>query len=288
MDIDTHDGLETKAGIPHDAVVTHGEMMRAFEAFKDANDERLDKKDADVVLEEKLARISDSIDAQARRLDEITLKSARPAIGAERARGVATLEHKQAFEAYVRAGETGELARAGAEGALRRLQPGRRLSGAARDRDHDRGAAHRHLADPLHRRRAHHLRQRLQEAVHDGRPRGRLGGRDRRARADDLADARRIVVPGHGALRHAGGDRDAARGLGGQHRPVDRAGGRAGVRRPGGHGVRHRRRQQQAEGLPRPTPRSTTTPGPGAISATSRAGWPAPFRPRIRPTCWSI
>ena len=109
MDIDTHDGLETKAGIPHDAVVTHGEMMRAFEAFKDANDERLDKKDADVVLEEKLARISDSIDAQARRLDEITLKSARPAIGAERARGVATLEHKQAFEAYVRAGETGSL-----------------------------------------------------------------------------------------------------------------------------------------------------------------------------------
>ena len=41
MDIDTHNELETKAGIPLDAVVTHGEMMRAFEAFKDANDERL-------------------------------------------------------------------------------------------------------------------------------------------------------------------------------------------------------------------------------------------------------
>ena len=109
MDIDTHDGLETKAGIPHDAVVTHGEMMRAFEVFKDANDERLDKKDADVVLEEKLARISDSIDAQARRLDEITLKSARPAIGAERMRNASALEHKQAFEAYVRAGETASL-----------------------------------------------------------------------------------------------------------------------------------------------------------------------------------
>ena len=34
MDIDTHNELETKAGIPLDAVVTHGEMMRAFEAFK--------------------------------------------------------------------------------------------------------------------------------------------------------------------------------------------------------------------------------------------------------------
>ena len=42
MDIDTHTELETKAGIPLDAVVTHGEMMRAFEAFKEANDERLD------------------------------------------------------------------------------------------------------------------------------------------------------------------------------------------------------------------------------------------------------
>jgi hypothetical protein len=41
MDIDTHDDLETKAGIPHDAVVTHGEMMRAFEAFKETNDQRI-------------------------------------------------------------------------------------------------------------------------------------------------------------------------------------------------------------------------------------------------------
>lgn len=109
MDIDTHHDLETKAGIPHDAVVTHGEMMRAFEVFKDANDERLDKKDNDVVLEEKLARIDAAIDAQARRLDAITLKGARPAIGAERLRNAAAPEHKQAFEAYVRAGETGGL-----------------------------------------------------------------------------------------------------------------------------------------------------------------------------------
>ena len=53
MDIDTHNELETKAGIPLDAVVTHGEMMRAFEAYKDANDERLalgEKRSGDVVL----------------------------------------------------------------------------------------------------------------------------------------------------------------------------------------------------------------------------------------------
>jgi len=106
MDIDT--GLETKAGVPHDAVVTHGELMRAFEAFKETNDERLARRDADVVLEEKLARIDASIDVQTRRLDELTLKAARPALGSERVRAGAP-EHKAAFEAYVRTGEAGNL-----------------------------------------------------------------------------------------------------------------------------------------------------------------------------------
>jgi HK97 family phage major capsid protein len=108
MDIDTGNELETKAGIPHDAVVTHGEMMRAFEAFKEANDERLARHDKDVVLEEKLARINATIDAQARRLDEITLKAARPALGGEKVRS-GVPEHKAAFEAYVRTGEAGGL-----------------------------------------------------------------------------------------------------------------------------------------------------------------------------------
>ncbi len=34
MDIDTRNELETKVGIPADAVVTHAEMIRAFETFK--------------------------------------------------------------------------------------------------------------------------------------------------------------------------------------------------------------------------------------------------------------
>ena len=108
MDIDTHNELETKAGIPLDAVVTHAEMMRAFEAFKETNDQRLEKRAGDVVVEEKLARINSTIDAQARRLDEITLKSARPALGGERqaVRSASALEHKAAFESYVRSGET--------------------------------------------------------------------------------------------------------------------------------------------------------------------------------------
>ena len=41
MDIDTENELETKAGIPSDAAVTHAALMRAFEEFKEANDLRL-------------------------------------------------------------------------------------------------------------------------------------------------------------------------------------------------------------------------------------------------------
>ena len=114
MDIDTHNELETKSGIPLDTVVTHAEMMRAFEAFKETNDQRLaltEKRAGDVLVEEKLARINQTIDAQARRLDDIALKGARPALGGDRhaVRSQSAIEHKAAFESYVRSGEAGGL-----------------------------------------------------------------------------------------------------------------------------------------------------------------------------------
>ena len=107
--------LETKSGIPLDAVVTHAEMLRAFEAFKETNDERLaleQKRAGDVVIDDKLARINATIDAQARRLDEITLKAARPALGHEQkaARSAQAIEHKRAFDAYMRGGDAAGLA----------------------------------------------------------------------------------------------------------------------------------------------------------------------------------
>jgi HK97 family phage major capsid protein len=111
MDIDIDTGLETKAGLPQDAVVTHSDMMRAFEEFKHANDQKIagmERRGADVLLDEKLARIDRTIEAQARRLDEITLKKARPAFGYGRA-GEGLAEHKAAFEAYVRLGENTNL-----------------------------------------------------------------------------------------------------------------------------------------------------------------------------------
>src|SRR6267378_1098875 len=114
MDIDTDNNLETKSGIPLDAMVTHAEMLRAFEAFKETNDQRLaltEKRAGDVLVEEKLARINQTIDAQARRLDDIALKGARPALGGDchAVRSQSAIEHKAAFDSYVRAGETDGL-----------------------------------------------------------------------------------------------------------------------------------------------------------------------------------
>jgi HK97 family phage major capsid protein len=110
MDIDTQ--LETKAGLPPDSLVTHGEMMRVFEHFKEANDERLAglKRGGDVLLEEKVARINDTVDAHQRRLEEMTVKSGRPPLASERsANTVGAREHKAAFESYVRSGESAGL-----------------------------------------------------------------------------------------------------------------------------------------------------------------------------------
>src|SRR5262249_44347025 len=107
MDIDTDTGLETKDGLSAETVVTHAEMMRAFEEFKHANDARLasiERRKADVLLDEKLARIDRTIGSHERRLDEIALKNARPVFAHGRPHGVSS-ERKVAFETYVRFGE---------------------------------------------------------------------------------------------------------------------------------------------------------------------------------------
>ncbi len=112
MDFATHDHLETKAGFTPEAAVTHADMMRTFEAFKAANDERLadiERRAADVLHEEKVARIDAALDAQARRLDELSLKQARPQLAQDRASPASAREHKTAFESYVRCGESAGL-----------------------------------------------------------------------------------------------------------------------------------------------------------------------------------
>jgi HK97 family phage major capsid protein len=114
MEIETDTLLETKAGIPAEAVVTHAEMMRAFEAFKETNDQRLaEMRPADILVEEKLARIDSVIEQQTRKLESLELKQARPALGSERQgpdpANRPAIEHKAAFDAYVRSGDVANL-----------------------------------------------------------------------------------------------------------------------------------------------------------------------------------
>lgn len=77
------------------------DVLIAFEAFKDANDERLaqieKRMSADVVTAEKVDRIG-------RAIDELTLKARRPLLAAEVK--AEPSEHKRAFDGYVRKGET--------------------------------------------------------------------------------------------------------------------------------------------------------------------------------------
>jgi HK97 family phage major capsid protein len=108
--------IETKAasgaaasGSSEDVAVAFDEFMRAFEAFKATNNERIGQIEkrlsADVLTIEKLDRINNAIDEHKAIVDELALKSARPQLGASTFRSASTLQHKAAFEAYVRHGE---------------------------------------------------------------------------------------------------------------------------------------------------------------------------------------
>ncbi len=84
---------ETKGADISDAF---GEFMSAFEAFRDANDERIAQIESrfgeDAVTAEKVDRISRAMDEQKRAMDQILLKKARPALGRDGAR---TAPHRQ-------------------------------------------------------------------------------------------------------------------------------------------------------------------------------------------------
>lgn len=104
--------LESKAGAVH---LGHeiDELFHAFEAFKETNDRRLDEIErrgsADVVTGEKLARIDRALDETKRTIDELALKASRPALGGTLVRSGASLQHRAAFEGYVRKGESANL-----------------------------------------------------------------------------------------------------------------------------------------------------------------------------------
>ncbi len=100
--------LETKGAGGAELGAAFEEFMTAFEAFKASNDERLGELEtrmgADVVTTEKVERISHALDEHKRAIDRLVLKKARPPLGRD-AGAVVELEHKQAFEAYMRSGD---------------------------------------------------------------------------------------------------------------------------------------------------------------------------------------
>ncbi|WP_122464653.1 phage major capsid protein [Brevundimonas lutea] len=89
-------------------------VMAAFEGFKEANDQRLDeiekKASADVLLEEKVARIDRAVASAQGRLERLASEGRRPALGgaspstASRSPSPFHGEEKSAFDSYLRAG----------------------------------------------------------------------------------------------------------------------------------------------------------------------------------------
>jgi HK97 family phage major capsid protein len=106
--------LETKAGGSVGAAFE--EFMRAFEAYKDTNDERLGELErrsaSDPLIDDKLARLDRALDETKRVADRLAVKAARPHLGGgDVIETAAVREHRRAFDDYVRKGETANLSR---------------------------------------------------------------------------------------------------------------------------------------------------------------------------------
>jgi HK97 family phage major capsid protein len=109
MELETK-SLESKDAANHREIKdAFDDFLRAFDAFKDANDERIaqiEKRSADVVAEEKVDRINRALDEQKRTLDELSLAAHRPSIGGEqKSVDRAGRERKAAFDRYMRKGD---------------------------------------------------------------------------------------------------------------------------------------------------------------------------------------
>jgi len=103
---------ETKS-VDADVSAAFEDFMSAFEHYKQSNDERLAEIErrggADVVTDEKMARIDTALDEQKRTLDALLVKRARPDLGRG---GVQPSAVRQAFDAYVRRGDEAGLRQA--------------------------------------------------------------------------------------------------------------------------------------------------------------------------------
>lgn len=111
--------MEQKSVVPEtkgtgDMAAALGELMNAFEVFKETNDRRLaeiERHAADVVTDDKLARIDAALDEQKSRLDGLLVRQIRPPMsGRDAGRAGADLDRRSAFETYMRSGNERALA----------------------------------------------------------------------------------------------------------------------------------------------------------------------------------
>ena len=114
IDTDNTRAPETKTVPSPEATAVYEQLMRNWETFKEDNDRRIaeieKRGSADVVAVDKLSRIDRAIDEQQKAIDGLLVKQARPQMGGGQPRSMASLQHKAAFETYVRRGEAGALA----------------------------------------------------------------------------------------------------------------------------------------------------------------------------------
>ena len=108
----TSAAFETKAGsgaqpVAGGAEALLGELMHAFETFKQTNDERLERIErrgtTDTLIDDKLERLNRAIDGAKAALDRQAVDRARPQL--DGGGPAAADEYKQAFAAYVKRGE---------------------------------------------------------------------------------------------------------------------------------------------------------------------------------------
>jgi len=111
---------EIKSDMPHtngsyELKAAMDDFLTAFESFKDANDERLDqiekRMSADAVTAEKVERLNAALDRQKGLIDRLSLEGKRPPLDIRREDDAPPKEHRNAFDAYMRKGETAPLNR---------------------------------------------------------------------------------------------------------------------------------------------------------------------------------
>lgn len=89
------------------------DFLAGFEAFKQGNDERLkglERRSADVLADEKVARIDAHLTETKQKIDQLMLAQGRPLLSGERgAFDPTATERKARFDRYVRKGDGGDL-----------------------------------------------------------------------------------------------------------------------------------------------------------------------------------